>query len=193
LGALVDCNQFSWQPYLKEMPAPPTQTIADWVLKFEQHYFQRRARNSKSESTWHNDYAKVFKHLPAKQPLTGSLLFASILKTTPDTRNRKRYCIALAALAKFAGLVVQKSPEELIYAEYHSETRVTEWGTTWDAQVCTQKVIQYVNPPPLSSTANSTLVNGFVHKTNAICKYFARMSLLFYKLRVPDLATGYLI
>ncbi|WP_334707384.1 hypothetical protein [Nostoc sp.] len=53
-------------------------------------------------------------------------------------------------------LVVQKSPEELIYGEYHSETRVTEWGTTWDAQVSTQKVIRYVNPPTLSSTASSS-------------------------------------
>jgi integrase len=42
--------------------------------------------------------------------LTGSLLFASILKTTPDTRNRKRYCIALAALAKFAGVDLDVKP-----------------------------------------------------------------------------------
>lgn len=31
---------------------------------------------------------------------------------------------------------------------------VTEGGMTWDAQVSTQKTIPYVNPPPLSSTAN---------------------------------------
>ncbi|BAY06247.1 hypothetical protein ACOWPH_00415 [Anabaena sp. PCC 7938] len=53
-------------------------------------------------------------------------------------------------------LVVQKSPEKLINGEYHGETRVTEWGTTWDALVSRQKIIQYVNPPTLSSTASAT-------------------------------------
>jgi hypothetical protein len=43
-----------------------------------------------------------------------------------------------------------------------SKTRMTERGTTWDAQVSTQKVIPDVNPPTVSSTASSTLVNGFV-------------------------------
>lgn len=105
VGALLDCKHFSWQPYLKQVTEPPTEIIiADWITKFEQHYFQRRARNPKSESTYHNDYWKVFKNLPQAETLDCELLLSTILKTSPDTRIRKRYCLALNALAKFAGL-----------------------------------------------------------------------------------------
>lgn len=52
-------------------------------------------------------------------------------------------------------LVVQKSPESLMYRESHAKTGVSEKGMTWDAQVSTQKATPNVYPPTLSSTASS--------------------------------------
>lgn len=135
VGALLDCKQFSWQPYLKEVTEPPTETIiADWLIKFEQHYFQRRARNPKSESTYHNDYWKVFKHLPQAETLNCELLLSTILKTSPDTRIRKRYCLALNALAKFAGLeldakhlVGSYGPKQLSPRDLPDDETICQW------------------------------------------------------------------
>jgi len=51
VGALIDCHQFSWEPYLIQNLIADSGAIADWVVKFEQHYFDRRARNPKSMTT----------------------------------------------------------------------------------------------------------------------------------------------
>ena len=56
VGALLDCEEFSWQPYLKlkEPELPPV--VKEWVEQFEANYFIRRQRNPKSETTWRTDY-----------------------------------------------------------------------------------------------------------------------------------------
>jgi integrase len=84
--------------------------IATWVTEFEQDYFTRRARTSKSETTWDIDYKRVFARLPQSQPLTPDALMTLATSTNPDTRTRKRYCIALGALARFAGLTLDLKP-----------------------------------------------------------------------------------
>jgi integrase len=104
VGALVDCGEFDWLPYIKEIEAPPL-LVSDWVKKFEIDYFTRRERNPKSETTWVTNYQTVFRHIP-DQPLTPELIRAMILSTKPDTRNRQRYFLALSALAKLAQIQV---------------------------------------------------------------------------------------
>lgn len=101
IGALLDLNQFSWEPYLKQEVA--ARCAADVVTKFEKDYFTKRARSPKSQTTWDGDYLAVFKNLPDKV-LDANLLTELITTTAPDTRQRKRYCMALRALAKFAGI-----------------------------------------------------------------------------------------
>ncbi len=92
-------------------PRPVEQkAIALWIEEFEAHYFTCRARTAKSETTWAGDYFKVYKTLPKDQPLTPETLTAAVMSTQPDTRTRKRYCIALGALAKFAGLSFDLKP-----------------------------------------------------------------------------------
>lgn len=81
--------------------------IALWIEEFERDYFTRRARTPKSETTWQIDYLQVFNKLHSKQPLTADALMALATSTNPDTRTRKRYCIALGALARFAGLALE--------------------------------------------------------------------------------------
>lgn len=50
IGALLDCGDFEWNPYLSEK-LDAALTVGDWVTKFEVDYFTRRARTTKSETT----------------------------------------------------------------------------------------------------------------------------------------------
>jgi len=78
--------------------------ISFWLAEFEVDYFNRRQRSPKTETTWRGDYWKIFQLLPQSEPLTVHALTTVMLATTPDTRTRRRACIALGALAKFAKL-----------------------------------------------------------------------------------------
>jgi integrase len=97
--------------------------IALWIEEFEAHYFSCRARTPKSETTWRGDYLKVFKTLPQHLPLTPNLLLSSVTSTLPDTRTRKRYCITLGALAKFAGLAIDLKSFSGAYSAKHAKAR----------------------------------------------------------------------
>jgi hypothetical protein len=74
------------------------------VSRYEADYFIRRRRNSQSETTWRDDYQKVFSELPPDELLTVSLLTKVIGTKTPDTRTRRRFVDVCTRLAKFAGL-----------------------------------------------------------------------------------------
>lgn len=78
--------------------------VRHWIEDFEKDYFTRRLRNPKSETTWQIDYQRVFNKLPLSEVLTSEILIQVVTSTKPDTRTRKRYCIALGALARYAGL-----------------------------------------------------------------------------------------
>jgi integrase len=104
VGALLDCRQFTWEPYLKELERIPEQkTIGDWVREFELDYFKRRARTPASESTY-GGYSRIFKRLPQDHPLSVELLQKVIEETPPNSRTRRKVCTALGMLARFAGL-----------------------------------------------------------------------------------------
>jgi integrase len=94
-------------------------TILFWVEKFEKHYFNCRAKTPASITTWKGDYLKVYKKLPFNEFLTACILENVIISSEPDTRSRKRYCMALQALAKFAGLDFDAKP---FSGKYSSKT-----------------------------------------------------------------------
>jgi integrase len=102
VGALLQCREFDWDPYLKSPDSK--QTIAHWIERYERNYFARRKRSPKSETTWRGDYLKVFGELPADKPLTADLLIKAVEAKKPDTRTRKRFVDVLSRLAKFAGV-----------------------------------------------------------------------------------------
>lgn len=105
LSSAIALREFDWSNYLKNTGYGNTRfnTVEHWVAKFEKDYFNRRERNSKSESTF-KDYQKIFKKFDKGAPLNTDTLMAVVLSTSPDTRTRKKACIYLKALAEFADI-----------------------------------------------------------------------------------------
>ena len=100
-GSAVALKEFDWDNYLNRdrvVGSPES-----WIEQFEQDYFARRERNSKSETTW-KDYQKIFKKLPLDKKLTAQELKIAVLQTKPDSRTRQKACTYFKALAKFAGI-----------------------------------------------------------------------------------------
>lgn len=140
VGALLDCKEFEWMPYLKpELPDP--RTVKDWVERFEADYFNRKARSHKTETTWKGDYLKVFNRLPQDKALSAALLKQAVLATEPDTRNRKRSCMALGSLARFAKLEFDPKP----FAGNYSPRRVSPRDLPTDEMIAEQ-YYKLVNP-----------------------------------------------
>jgi hypothetical protein len=72
VGALLDCKEFTWSPYLKE--EINAVTCGEWVQKFEKDYFAKRDRNPKTETTWSKSYLEVLKRLPVDEILSVEVL-----------------------------------------------------------------------------------------------------------------------
>ncbi|MBF2025634.1 MAG: site-specific integrase [Oscillatoriales cyanobacterium C42_A2020_001] len=132
IGGLLQAGEFDWKPYIKEKAA--SSTVGEWVEQFERDYFTRRQRNPKTETTWKDDYLKVFKRLPAETPLTIALMREAIANTEPDTRTRKRYVDVLSRLAEFAGLQVDftslkgnYSPKKVQPRDLPTDEVIAEW------------------------------------------------------------------
>ncbi len=122
VGALVACKEFDWAPYLKP-DEPEPERVNEWVEKFKENYFIRRPSNPKTQTTWKTDYQDVFRQLPQEQPLTSKVMIQAIASTKPDTRTRKRYCIALGALAKFAQIEFDAKPYKGRYSPRRASPR----------------------------------------------------------------------
>jgi integrase len=74
-------------------------TIADWLQRFE--FIKRQAV---CLTTWKTDYFRPFSQLPSDAAISGDLLLKTIAKTTPNTRQRRRFCLAFRQLAEFVGI-----------------------------------------------------------------------------------------
>lgn len=98
VGALLDAGKFDWTPYLNGK-SKPARIVAEWIDRFAaEHQAQMAA------VTWRSDYQEVFNALPIDRPLTVELLQRAIEATPENTRTRRRWCLTLGRLAKFAGL-----------------------------------------------------------------------------------------
>lgn len=131
LGALLARGQFDWALYGK---GASSLAVSDWITLFEADYFRRRRRSPKTETTWRDDYQKVFSRLPPDAVLSVQLLEELIEGTSPDTRTRKRFCDVLGRLAKFAGLDADFKPLRGHYSTTTTEVRhvpsdevIAEW------------------------------------------------------------------
>lgn len=98
LGYLREAKEFSWDLYDRRV-AQKSETIADWVAKFEQS-----KRATVCSTTWKTDYQRPFSTLPGGEPITSDVLLNAIANTTPNTRQRRRFCLALRQLAQFADI-----------------------------------------------------------------------------------------
>lgn len=102
LGASIASGIFSWDKYIDPGSSPIT--IGQWVKKFEEYYWQTHQKTKTSETTWLTEYNRFFKLLPDNESLNKKRLLEAVLRSAPNTRSRKRYCIAAGALARFAEL-----------------------------------------------------------------------------------------
>ncbi len=115
LGGMLACKEFGWEQYIK-VESEEEITAGDLIARFEKFYFQKRQRNFKSETTWKVDYYNIFKKLDASKPLTNAAIIDCCTSTEPETRQRKRACIALGALANFAEIEINLKPYIGAYA-----------------------------------------------------------------------------
>ncbi|CBN58290.1 MULTISPECIES: hypothetical protein [Kamptonema] len=106
VGALLDCKQFSWEPYLPAV-APQRGTVREWIEKFT---LWRSQNNPVKPVSWKTDYEQPFKRLPPDAILTTDLLNKTISQTKPNTRTRRRYCLAYQQLASFADTTIDTAP-----------------------------------------------------------------------------------
>ncbi|MEX0271751.1 site-specific integrase [Leptolyngbyaceae cyanobacterium UHCC 1019] len=110
VGALLDCKQFDWLPYLTARHKPP-ETVEEWIAQFESE-----KRPQIAAITWETDYADVFKRLPQSKMLTVDLLLKAVEASKANSKTRKRFCTALGQLAKTAGLTVDFKPLQGTYS-----------------------------------------------------------------------------
>lgn len=103
LGASLIAGKFDWSRYLKPEKLPENKPAQIWVAELKRHYMET---HSLKESTWNNDWAKIYKRLSPNQPLSGDVLIEISLNTERNSRNRKETCRKLQALADFAGVKV---------------------------------------------------------------------------------------
>lgn len=132
VGALLDCGEFDWGHYVKNNVQ--AHSVSDWMQRFEADYFDRRERNPKSQTTWDKDYADVYQRLPGNEPLTVQVMLDAIATTEPDTRTRKRFVMALAKLAEFAGMEAnfkhlkgKYSPQKVNPRNLPSDAEIGTW------------------------------------------------------------------
>lgn len=84
----------------------PLRTCGEWVGLLGRDYLNR----GKSEGTWEGDYLKILKRLPMGELLTVAHLKSVVDSTKPNTKTRKRACMAVGALARFAQIPYDPSP-----------------------------------------------------------------------------------
>ncbi len=111
IGALLDCKEFSWSPYLENLEL--VHTIGSWVERFERQHWAEVIQNQATLTTWRTDYLQVFKNLPPGEPLTLAALINYITSTNPDSRTRKRACDYCYKLAEFAELEGREAIKKL--------------------------------------------------------------------------------
>lgn len=133
-------NRFDWLDYLpaEEKPKLAYVPASEWVEKFRADYFERRSTTSQALTTWSSNYMEVFKRLPRDEELTAEVIKSLVLTTMPDSRTRQRYCLALKALAKYAGVEVidldrlrgEYSPRRVSPCQLPTDTQIRAWYDT---------------------------------------------------------------
>jgi integrase len=116
VGTLLERKEFNWEPYLKLGSTTP-ETCGEWVTRLKVKYFQEGG----TETTWEGDYQKIFKKLPLDEPITAEVLRLVVDGTSQNSKTRKRACMAISVLAKFAAVDYDPSP----YAGNYGPKRVS--------------------------------------------------------------------
>ncbi|MCT7965156.1 site-specific integrase [Laspinema sp. D1] len=120
VGGLIACKEFDWSEWLEPEPLSPSDSkkIADFLQEFESDYFSRKARTAKTETTF-KDYLKSWEEFSDRQkPLSTETILEAVRSTPPDSHKRKRTCMAMKSLAKFARIQIDLKPYQGKYSPY---------------------------------------------------------------------------
>lgn len=103
----VEAGLFDWSEF-RAVPVetPVERTIGDWLCDFERDFW---LRHPGKETLWKKDYWSVLKKLPFDEPFTEFILLDLVSQSDPTSKTRKRTCMALGAIAKFAGFPIDLS------------------------------------------------------------------------------------
>ena len=105
VGGLLDQHRFDWTPYLKTVEQEKSRLdTGELVRKFEQ---DKRSQGI-GDRTWQGDYKEVLKRLPEGE-LSTEMVINLIQTTKPNSRTRRRYCMVMTALCRFAKLEIDLS------------------------------------------------------------------------------------
>lgn len=110
IGGELSLGCFRWDEYIKIDSEESSSLVSEWIDSLESDYFSRRKRTSQSQTTWHDDYWRIYRRLPPDRLLTADMMREAILATPPDSRTRRRCCQAMIRLAQFAGISEDFSP-----------------------------------------------------------------------------------
>jgi integrase len=123
ISALLDLGTFDWSLYIRhkevEKPTKPERqlTVADWLVKFEHHYFTSRPRIPSKINTFEKNYLQQLSRMPESKPLSAELIKETILQSSqPGTRSRQLYVMAYGCLAKYAEIDVDLKPYDSNYS-----------------------------------------------------------------------------
>jgi integrase len=115
IGLRLALNEFKWED---DTPSPEVAAIRspisceDWVEQFTIEHWEHKPRTPDNELTYRTDYGAVFDRMLdgsllalRGKPLTIKGLKAAITTySQPNSRSRRRWCLALGRLALMAGL-----------------------------------------------------------------------------------------
>jgi integrase len=125
-------NKFDWANYQdpESQPQPELPIVSSLVEKFKVD----KLAQGISDRTWRDDYAEVLDRLPQNTELTTDIILEFVRSTEPNTRTRRRYCLALSALARFAKLDIDLSqyignysPSKVQPRDIPTDESIQEW------------------------------------------------------------------
>lgn len=103
LAGQIRSDRFSWEAWIPEEKRERIPLVIDQIKAFEKKY---RASHQLTDRTWERHWDYVFRRLRQDKPLTQQGILAVVLRTDPDTRERKQVCLKLQHLADFAGVEI---------------------------------------------------------------------------------------
>lgn len=103
ISSAITLDKFEWESFPGAVDRP-ARSLGDWIESFERSYFDRRGNSPEVLTTWRTNYLAVFRHLPSDRGPDRELLYNFITRRSePNSRSRKKFCLAINALARFAG------------------------------------------------------------------------------------------
>lgn len=99
-------SRFDWSNWREPPKKSRIKMVDEWIKEFEKDFWRKHPESS--EVLWKKDYWSILKHLEGE--LNERSLMKVVERYKPDTKSRKRACMVLGTLARFAKMDVDLSP-----------------------------------------------------------------------------------